>query len=418
MEIHPIADEQPLLSVADYESMKEDIRENGLLVPIVPDENGLLLDGRHRLRACKELGIPVWLSEPVSGTDEHKRARSISLNEHRRQLTEEDKRKLAGRLTATINAKHGTNRFAVKVDSSAELSTENVTIADAAKSTGLSHASVKRLKVIQEKGIPELYAAYEAGTVSLTKGEKIARLTKAEQRKLAKVNFKLPKAPVVKDEQQPPTYARQPEAPPKSEVIINAKYFRNGLQPFLAILRTIDRTSDTTAQIANEVNHFYAAACSLLCDMEPIVSTGNTKKSCGLFAEVDEEKAIVGRKHATSAEFDAFYAVFPRKTNKEKAREAFKKAFIRLRKKHGPDESTEIIMQGARIYSERANPEALCHPTTWLNGSRWEDDPDSIGSKSPSHNGSGGKDRSKFGAERPEMMKMTREQQRAKMLGD
>lgn len=50
----------PPVSTSDYEGIKQSIKEhNGLLMPIVINQNHVVLDGHHRLRACKELGIPV-----------------------------------------------------------------------------------------------------------------------------------------------------------------------------------------------------------------------------------------------------------------------------------------------------------------------------------------------------------------------
>lgn len=36
------------------------------------------------------------------------------------------------------------------------------------------------------------------------------------------------------------------------------------------------------------------------------------------------------------------------------------------------------IMTGVDVYAKNANPESLCHPTTWLNGDRWQDEAGSI----------------------------------------
>jgi ParB-like chromosome segregation protein Spo0J len=47
----------PRLSTQEYESLKQSIKENGLCVPIIINQHGVLLDGHHRHRACLELGI-------------------------------------------------------------------------------------------------------------------------------------------------------------------------------------------------------------------------------------------------------------------------------------------------------------------------------------------------------------------------
>src|SRR5215211_6089649 len=46
------------LSVEEYKSLKQSIKkENGLYVPIIVNQNGIILDGHHRYKACQELGI-------------------------------------------------------------------------------------------------------------------------------------------------------------------------------------------------------------------------------------------------------------------------------------------------------------------------------------------------------------------------
>jgi len=84
------------------------------------------------------------------------------------------------------------------------------------------------------------------------------------------------------------------------------------------------------------------------------------------------------RTKAADVDFDRFWKVFPRRVNKAKAREAFDRAFKKLRAKLSAEECVRTIVDGAKVYAERANPEMLCHPTTWLNGGRWDDDPDGI----------------------------------------
>ena len=47
----------PKLSVEEFESLKKSIGEIGMLVPLIVNQDGILLDGHHRYRACKELGL-------------------------------------------------------------------------------------------------------------------------------------------------------------------------------------------------------------------------------------------------------------------------------------------------------------------------------------------------------------------------
>jgi ParB-like chromosome segregation protein Spo0J len=59
---HPVALLFPTLPPADYEALKEDIRRNGVKVPILV-HGGQILDGRHRYQACRELGIRCLVLE-------------------------------------------------------------------------------------------------------------------------------------------------------------------------------------------------------------------------------------------------------------------------------------------------------------------------------------------------------------------
>jgi len=87
LQTHPIADLMPSMSEEEYKNLIEDIKVNGLIEPIYLFE-GKILDGRHRYRACVELGIEPRFEEysgnsPVSFV--------ISKNLKRRHLTESQK---------------------------------------------------------------------------------------------------------------------------------------------------------------------------------------------------------------------------------------------------------------------------------------------------------------------------------------
>ncbi len=56
--VHPLAELFPALSPDEFKKLKDDIQVHGQQEPIMLSSDGtVLLDGRHRLRACKELGI-------------------------------------------------------------------------------------------------------------------------------------------------------------------------------------------------------------------------------------------------------------------------------------------------------------------------------------------------------------------------
>jgi len=88
----------PPLSADEYEALKADIAERGCLVPVELDEDGQVLDGAHRIRACSDLGIkPPTITRRGLSEDE-KRAHAIALNLQRRQLDREQRADLHRKL--------------------------------------------------------------------------------------------------------------------------------------------------------------------------------------------------------------------------------------------------------------------------------------------------------------------------------
>ena len=55
--VHPLAQKFPPLNAEDFANLKASIEKNGQLQAIIVNERGQILDGVHRSRACRELGI-------------------------------------------------------------------------------------------------------------------------------------------------------------------------------------------------------------------------------------------------------------------------------------------------------------------------------------------------------------------------
>ncbi|MBY5488686.1 hypothetical protein ELH49_20750 [Rhizobium ruizarguesonis] len=117
IKVHPAADLFPMMSEPELRELGEDIKRNGLRMPIymwAPDKNShnyQLVDGRNRLTAMELVGIRVLGKK---GFDD-KQVRSakilwyygeqldpwefvVSANIHRRHLTQEQKRDLVAKL--------------------------------------------------------------------------------------------------------------------------------------------------------------------------------------------------------------------------------------------------------------------------------------------------------------------------------
>ena len=82
----------PPLREDEYSALKHSIHKNGVLVPIECDEQGNVLDGHHRLKACQELGIKDWPRVVRKGmTEEESLEHVLTLNLDRRHLTPEER---------------------------------------------------------------------------------------------------------------------------------------------------------------------------------------------------------------------------------------------------------------------------------------------------------------------------------------
>ncbi len=87
----------PDLTPIEYEALKADIEERGVLVPVEMDEDGNILDGHHRVKAWQQLrsegvNLPDYPRMVRRGlTEEQKRNHARSLNVLRRHLSREQR---------------------------------------------------------------------------------------------------------------------------------------------------------------------------------------------------------------------------------------------------------------------------------------------------------------------------------------
>ena len=85
----------PDLTPWAYDALKESIRRWKVILPVVKDENGDIIDGRQRVRACDELGITDYPVLTLAGlTDDEKRDHAFVLNLVRRRLNQQQMRDL------------------------------------------------------------------------------------------------------------------------------------------------------------------------------------------------------------------------------------------------------------------------------------------------------------------------------------
>jgi len=95
----------PPLSNDEYQALKEDIAENGILVPIEVDEHGEIIDGYHRAKICEDLGIPYPMIVRAGLSEQQKREHAWKLNLCRRQLNQKQRREMVVQLLKEIPEK-------------------------------------------------------------------------------------------------------------------------------------------------------------------------------------------------------------------------------------------------------------------------------------------------------------------------
>ncbi len=164
---HPLAEQFPLMEGAEYERFKRDIARNGLIDPITVHD-GLILDGRHRYRACRELGIEPRTVE-WDGTG------SIvsfvcSRNAHRRQLTDGGRAMIAARIA---NLKPGRPGKTASI--------EAVSQTQAAELLGVSRTAVQHATTVIGCGDATLEAMVRRGEVAVSAAAAVADLPDAER---------------------------------------------------------------------------------------------------------------------------------------------------------------------------------------------------------------------------------------------
>jgi hypothetical protein len=194
LEFHPFAEVFPLMTPAEADELKVDIKAHGLRDDIVL-YRGKILDGRNRYLACNDLHIVPRYVEYVGPNP---LAFVVSKNWHRRNLTDSQRSMVAGKL---VTLRDG--QTAAKLGKFAEV--PPVTTELAAKLMQVSPRSVTAARAVRDKGVPELVEAVERGDAAVSRAAKIAELPQEEQAEAVKAltqpkgKDKRPKEPVAAD---------------------------------------------------------------------------------------------------------------------------------------------------------------------------------------------------------------------------
>ena len=181
LDVHEIAAVFPPMRATEFEALVADIRERGQLEPVWTFE-GKVIDGRHRLLACKKLGI-----EPR--TREWDGAGSllefvISLNLHRRHLKESQRAMIAARMMPAFEA-DARHRMATRQELPPWVfSPKGRASSHAAKLLNVSEKSVRRARSVIEGDLPELVTAVDQHKIAVTTAALICERPRDEQARL------------------------------------------------------------------------------------------------------------------------------------------------------------------------------------------------------------------------------------------
>src|SRR5436305_1309784 len=100
-EVHPLAALMPMMDDDAFAQHKADVAKHGIREPITRYQE-MILDGRNRYRAAKELGLKLTAAnfKDFTGTPAEAEAFVISANLHRRQLNNKQKQEFAQKMIA------------------------------------------------------------------------------------------------------------------------------------------------------------------------------------------------------------------------------------------------------------------------------------------------------------------------------
>jgi hypothetical protein len=171
LELHPLCEIIPSCTEEEFKELKEDIKKNGLQVPIklFVDE---ILDGRSRYKACVELGVEPK-TEIFAGSTQDALAYVISMNVKRRHLTPSQRALIVARL---VNSNVGGDRHSVKLPN--EITQEQV-----ATLAGVATKMVTDAKAVWDyrETKPELAKQVLDGTLAINKAAKQVREDKQRE---------------------------------------------------------------------------------------------------------------------------------------------------------------------------------------------------------------------------------------------
>ena len=158
MKPHRLAEYFPLLEGDEFEQLKRDIAENGLLEPLVIYD-GQILDGVNRYNACLEIGV---IPDTVDFNGGDPLSYVISANIRRRHLSSDQRAMIATEMIPEVEEKVSRSDPDIL---GYQTGKPNVTARIVGREFGVSSASIGRAKRVKEQA-PERVKDIISGTTS------------------------------------------------------------------------------------------------------------------------------------------------------------------------------------------------------------------------------------------------------------
>lgn len=200
--LHPACELFPPMSAEEFNDLKEDIKKNGVLQDILTWK-GQLVDGRHRIKACEELGIQ-WDHVVVQMEEsDDPVAWAIGSNLHRRHLSQSQKSMVADKVRGIYDAEakerhragsqaggetagNGRSRVQENLPEPKTLPAKQARD-KAAETVGVSGKLADAARTVRREGSRELIDAVERGDVAVSAAAEVAKAKpKLEQTKAVK----------------------------------------------------------------------------------------------------------------------------------------------------------------------------------------------------------------------------------------
>ncbi len=166
---HWAANALPSMSEGEFQELKSNIKEHGQLEAILITSDGRAIDGRHRVKACAELGLQVK-ARNYEGSDESILEFVVWLNLKRRPLNDCQRTMVAARLTDLIVRRPPNTR-----------QNSGVSLDEAASTLRVATCFVEEAAKVGSDGVEELVSAVVAGDIPRSVASEIASLPPEEQ---------------------------------------------------------------------------------------------------------------------------------------------------------------------------------------------------------------------------------------------